>query len=515
MLPVLDRRNFLRLAGSQAALAALGVPAWAQARDAITIAFSTDVPTWDPDARVLAGAQSLYKCVFDGVLTQAPNLAVQPSLAKAWKYRDPASLELEIELRDNVLFHNGDKMTAEDFRYSFFERPHAPVPPGGQKLDTGFIWRRIKDIEIVNPTRVVVHFTEVMPSALAWFYFMACYVEPKNYFEKAGLDGFLKQPIGTGPYRLVEYQQGTRLVLEAHAKYWAGAPKLKRVTIEIVKDPSARVAAIDSRRVDLAVDLPIREVTRLGATPGLVGSVDPITDIMIIEVTRTGPFEQEPVRLAAHHAIDKAAISRALFAGKARAIAAPAAHGTPGYPKDFTFAYDPAKAQALLKQAGFSPANPAKIGFATTNGIFPNDYEMARAIVAMWKKVGIEANLEVIELVTYQERLRANKLPEAMMYQWGNTTGDPEMYGGYLFDPKSIFATWKSDDLGDKVHALLVETNQQKRYAGYRDLAVYAVNKGYSIPLFQGVKTAAYQSKLAFTKYDNGWILPQAYALKA
>ena len=515
MLPALNRRSFLRLAGAEAALAALGVPAWAQARDAITIAYSVDAPTWDPDARVLPGAQSLYKCVFDAALTQAPNLAMQPSLVKAWRYRDAAALELELDLRDDVLFHNGDKMTAADFRYSFFERPHAPVPPGGQKLDTTFIWRRIKDIEIASPSRAIVHFSEVMPSAITWMYFMADYVVPKDYLEKTGLEAFVKQPVGSGPYRLVEYQQGARLVLEANAKYWGGAPKLKRVTIEIVKDPSARVAAIESRRVDLAVDLPIREVQRLGTVPGLVGRIDSVSDIMIIEVTRTGPFEQEAVRLAAHHAINKEAISKALFGGKARPISVPAAHNTPGYPKDFAFPYDAAKAQALLKSAGFSPTNPAKIGVATTNGNFPNDFEMARAIVEMWRKVGIEANLEVVELATYQERLRANKLPEATLYQWGNTTGDPEMYTGYLLDPKSIFASWKSDDLGDRIHPLLVETDQDKRYAGYRDVNAYAVSKGYTIPLFQAIKTVAHPSRLAYTKYDNGWILPQSYALKA
>jgi peptide/nickel transport system substrate-binding protein len=419
-----------------------------------------------------------------------------------------------LELRDDVLFHNGDKMTAEDFRYSFFERPHAPVPAGGQKLDTSFIWRRLKDVEIVAPNKVVMQFSALMPSALAWMYFMASYVVPKGYLETNGLAEFLKKPIGTGPYRLVEYELGGRIVLEAFDKYWGGAPKLRRVTIEIVKDPSARVAAIDSRQVDLAVDLPIREIERLGKMPGLVGSVEPITDIMIIEVTRTGPFEQEAVRLAAHHAIDKQAIAKALFGGKARPIAVPAAHNTPGYPEGFTFAYDQGKAKALLQSAGFSPAKPAKIGLCTTSGIFPNDFEMARAIVEMWRKVGIEAELEVIELVTYQERMRANKLPEGMMYQWGNTTGDPEMYGGYLFDPKSIFATWKSDDMGERVGKLLVETDNDKRLAGYRDLHIYAVEKGYSIPLFQGVKTVAYQSGLAYKKYDNGWMLPQSYALK-
>lgn len=510
----LTRRYALGLAGASAALAGLGIPTHAQAADAITIAFPNDVPTWDPNARVLQGAQSFYKCVFDSPLTQAPDLSPLPSLVTAWRYRDAASLELEVELRGDATFHDGSKVTADDFRFTFGERPKAPVAAGGRKLDTGFIWRKVKTVEVLSPTKAVMHFSEVMPSAVTWLYFMASFVVPKAYIEKVGVDGFAAKPIGSGPYRLADYQQGARVVLEAYDRYWGGVPKLKRVTIEIVQDPSARVAAIDAKRVQLAVDLPIRETQRLGSTPGLVGRIDPIADILIIEVNHVGAFEHEEVRLAAHHAIDKRAISKAFYGNKALPIDVPAAHGTPGYPKEFHFAYDLAQAKALLAKAGFSPSNPAKITFLTTKGVFPNDFEVAQAIAAMWKKIGIVADIQVMELPKYQELLRAGKLPEATMYQWGNTTGDPEMYGGYLLDPKSIFSPYKSPDLGERVAPLLVETDPAKRAEGYRELHRYAVEKGYSIPLFQGIKTVAYDKALAYKPYGTGWILPQYYTLK-
>jgi peptide/nickel transport system substrate-binding protein len=112
----LKRRTFLSLAGAQAGIETLVPPSWAQGRTSINIAFPTDVPTWDPNARVLSSAQSLYKCVFDSPMTQAPNLSVEPSFVKKWQYRDASSLALELELRDDAVFHNGDPVTAEDFR---------------------------------------------------------------------------------------------------------------------------------------------------------------------------------------------------------------------------------------------------------------------------------------------------------------------------------------------------------------------------------------------------------------
>ena len=139
---------------------------------------------------------------------------------------------------------------------------------------------------------------------------------------------------------------------------------------------------------------------------------------------------------------------------------------------------------------------------------------MARAIVAMWKKVGIEAELETIELSAYQERLRGGKLPEATMYQWGNAAGDPEMYAGYLLDPKSIFSAFKSDDLGERVTPLLSEADQAKRLDGYRALNRYAVEQGYTIPLLQSVKTVVYAQDVGFVPYQSGYVLPQAYTLQ-
>ncbi|MCP8937946.1 ABC transporter substrate-binding protein [Alsobacter sp. SYSU M60028] len=515
----IDRRSLMKLGAGAGALAALGVSADALAQAAakgqLTMAFPADVPTWDPNARSLAAVQSLYKMVFDQPITQNPDITPKPALATKWGYVDDKGLALGLDLRSDVTFHDGSKMTAEDFKYSFFDRPRLPTPEGGRKLDTAFIWRRVKDIEIVSPTRVVMHFSEPMPSAVAWLYFLTSYVVPKAYLEKVGVAEFEKKPIGSGPYKLVEYQQGARIVLEANDAYWGGKPAIPRVTVELVRDPTARTAAIESKRVDVSVDVPIREAARLATVPGLTSMIEPISDITLLQITKNGGFADERVRLAAHHAINKEALSKAFFNGAAKPISVPAAHNTPGYPEDYSFAFSEDKAMALLKEVGHGPQNPIAIKFSSPNGAFPGDFDVARAIVQMWKKVGIAAELETIELSTYQERLRANTLPEATLFSWGNAAGDPEMYGGYLLDPKSIFSAMKSDDLGQKFQPLLVETDEKKRLEGYRAAHRFAAEKGYTIPLYQTVKTVVSQANVAIVKYDNGLVLPQTFSFKA
>ena len=478
--------------------------ALAQGRDTVTIAFPADVPTWDPNARTSPVGHAVYKCVFDQPLEQAPDLARQPGVITRWSWSSPTTLDLEF--RPDVVFHDGTPFTSADFRWTFHERPKGPV-----RLDTTGLWRRLQEIDTPSPTRATMRFTEPFPSAVSWLHFLASFIVPKAYMERVGLEAFIRQPIGSGPYKLVEYQQGSRIVLEAHDRYWGGTPAFRRVVFEIARDFSARSAAIEARRVDAAVELPVREATRLGQVAGLSSRIEGFTDIFLLQISNTGPFQDERVRLAAHHAIDKAALSRALFNGLAKPIAVPAAHGTPGYPDGFDFAHNPQRAGELLRAAGFSPQNPARIKFFTTNGSFVGDFDISRAIDQMWRRVGIQAELETIEVTRYQEALRANALPEATIYRWGNSTGDPEMYTGYLLNPSLPFAAWRSADMGERIGRLFVETDEAKRFEGYRDLNRYAIEKGYSIPLLQGVVAVAHQAGVPYRHYANGWILPATW----
>jgi peptide/nickel transport system substrate-binding protein len=184
--------------------------------------------------------------------------------------------------------------------------------------------------------------------------------------------------------------------------------------------------------------------------------------------------------------------------------------GTPAYLSDFQFAYDPKLAEQFLAKSNYGPSNPVKIGFAATNGQFPSDYDIARAIVQMWKKVGIEANLEVIEYAKYFELNRAQKLPEATLYSWDNATGDPEIFAGYLLNPKLPFSAWKGMEVGQKVLDLFNVADYDKRIAGYRELNRFAVESAATIPLLQSVLTMIHKKDLAYTKYANGWVLPQS-----
>ena len=393
-------------------------------------------------------------------------------------------------------------MTSEDFKYSFFDRVKA-----GQKIDVANIWGFVTGVDVPSPTHAVMHFKLPFATSAVWLAFLCSYVVPKAYMEKVSPDGFVKAPIGTGPYKLVDYQLNSRIVLERNEAYWGPKPKMKRVTFEIIKDPSARVAAIQSGQVDLALNVPVREAQRLMKDTNFKAELDPIQRVIIIQTRGDLGFADKNVRLAAHHAIDKAGLSKAFYGGAAVPLSVVAPPDTPGFVPGYTFAYDPELSKKLLAASGYSTSKPAKIKFATTNGQFPSDYDMARAIVQMWKRVGIDADIEVIEYSKYFELNRGDKLPEATLYSWDNATGDPEIYTGYLLNPHLPFSAFKQKEIGDEVAALFAIADYDKRIAAYKEMNKKAVEYGAIMPILQSVITVVTKKDLNFEHYKNGWIL--------
>lgn len=500
----INRRNLLQALAAGAAggkLLAGSSIAFAQSTDSVTIGWPSDVPSWDPNQRTVPDAQPIYKLVFNQPIGQNPKLELIPELLTKWELAADGR-SMTVELRDDVTFHDGAKMTMADFRYTFLERKLA-----GQKLDIVNTWRNIEEIEIASPTTGTIRFSAPSPTAPQWMAFMASFVVPKAYLEKVGPEGFRDKPIGSGPYKLVEYQMNSRAVFERNDAYWGEKPALKRITVDVIKDSSARVAAIQSGQVDLTTSVPVRELERLGKQEGLAAEANPFTRLILLQVRNDLAFADESVRLAAHHAIDKQALSKAFYNGSAVPLSVPATPGTPGFVEGFTFSYDPDKAIELLAKAGYSKDKPVKFKFATFNGHFPSDYDIARAITQMWKKVGIEADLEVIEYTKYFELNRGQKLPEATLYIWDNATGDPEIFAGYMLNPNMPFSSWKGEEPGKELAALFVEPDYDKRIAGYQKVNQMAVEIGATIPLLQSVQTLVRKKDLEYTKYGNGWLL--------
>jgi peptide/nickel transport system substrate-binding protein len=130
----------------------------------------------------------------------------------------------------------------------------------------------------------------------------------------------------------------------------------------------------------------------------------------------------------------------------------------------------------------------------------------------MWKKVGLDVNLDVIEYAKYFELNRGQKLPEATLYSFDNATGDPEIFGGYLLNPKLPFSPWKGMEIGQRAIDLFNVANYEERVIGYKALNKDAVEAGACMPILQSVQTLVRKKNLVYTNYGNGWVLASTMA---
>jgi len=482
-------------------------PAGAADLRSATIAFPIDIPDWDPMVNNTPTTSSIVKCVFDAAMELSPDLKLIPNVVTGYRWLDAVGTAIQLDLRDDVTFHNGDKLTAADLRFTLFERMRADPT-----VLSGAPWRSVKEIETPNPTRAILRFEKPMVLApLELAEFAAC-ILPKAYYEKVGQDGFRKRPVGSGPYRLMDYQRNSRIVLEAYERYWGGAAKIKRLTFQIVADPVARAAAIQSGQADITLNLPVREVDRLGALPGMAPYLNSTTSITFIQMVNKGVLQDRNVRLAAHHALDKLAISRALSGGHMTPVWLPAGPGMPGYVPGFKIPYDPNRSKALLAQSGYSAQKPVKINFYATNGVFPSDFDIARAIVQMWKRVGIEADLKILPSAQLYQYQSHNKFDGPVLKPWNPTTGNPAVYSGYMLDPERYYSVWRSDDVPPRLYPLLHELDDDKRLAGFHAFDQWQVSQGYSIPLFQGLATVVARKNLGFKPFRSGFLVPYTWS---
>ena len=480
------------------------------ASDTLTIAYNVNLPSFDPTvgpSAVNPTIQAIYRSVFDQFIGQKPNLAFEPGVLTGWGWNDDKS-KIWMDVRPGVTWHDGTPFTPEDIVWS--------LQRAGKK-ETGnpiqFVWAGIDNFK-VDGNRITADMKQFDPTIFKWMAFLTGYVLPKAYYEKVGADGFEKKPIGTGPYMVDSYQGNAFLRLKANPKYWGGKPAFDTVVFKFVTDATSRVAEIESGSSDLTLEIPYEEYDRLKAKKGLAGVATPISDIALIFINSDCKLDKN-VRLAANHAIDKQAIVQRLLRGYGVPIDTLEAPEYEAYDPTIKIGFDPDKAAKLMTEAGYSLQKPFKTTIQTTRGFKPKDYEMIQAIVGMWRKVGIEADIEVYEIAKHFELRTTHKLAPLAFYNWGNAIGDPSTSTGHAMFGPSPHSSWKSADVDAMIGPLWGEKDEAKRVAGYKAVDRYIAENGDVIPLLQYVQPIVYKDDLKVTPNVSGAMQPTLVSKKS
>lgn len=500
----LTRRTLLQSTAASVALAGASLPSFAAGIEELVIAYNVNLPSWDPTvgpSAVNPTIQGIYQSVFDLFIPQNPDLSFGSGILTGYGWNKDKT-KIWMDVREGVTWHNGDPLTPEDVAWSL-ER--AGNPETGNPIQ--FIWGKIGNYAI-DGNRVTADVLAYEPTIFKWMSFLTGYILPKNYYESVGADGFEAAPVGTGPYMVEKFERNAFVRLKANENYWGGAPEFKSVTIKFVTDAASRVAEVESGNAHVTLEMPYEEFDRLKEKSGIMGTAAPVSDIGMIFINDVNVMKDANVRMAMAHAIDKQLIIDRLLSGYGVAIDTLQTPDYSAYDASIKVAYDPEKAKELLAASGYGPDNPVKFTIQTTRGFKPKDYEIIQAIVGLWRRVGIEAEIEVYEIAKHYELRAADTLAPAAFYNWGNSIGDPTTSTGFAMFGPSPHSVWDGEDLMQKILPLWGEADEAKRIDGWKEVDRFIAANALVIPLLQYVQPILHSDEVKVVPHASGALLP-------
>ncbi|WP_027364489.1 ABC transporter substrate-binding protein [Desulfotruncus alcoholivorax] len=474
-----------------------------------------DSPTLDPAVATDGEAAKVTINIFDTLVEYKPeNTEVRPALAKEWSVSEDG-LVWTFKLRDDVKFHDGTPFNADAVVYNFnrwMKKDH-PLNQGECKywmyMFNGYDADSIvKSVEKTGDYEVKITLRE--PSApfiqnLAMFPFA---IASPTALEKYGAD-FFKHPVGTGPFKFAEWVPDDKIVLEKNNDYWGEKAKVDKVVFRSIPDNSARFMELQAGTIDMMDGINPDDVAAAKSNENFQIILRPSMNIGYLAMNmEKEPFDNLKVRQAISHAINKQAIIDAFFAGLAKPAKNPMPPSLWGYNDDITdYEYDPAKAKALLAEAGYPD------GFETTLWAMPvprpymqQPQKIAEAIQADLAAVGIKAKIVSYEWGQYLEKAEDGD-HDMVLLGWTGDNGDPDNFLYVLLDKdnavkgsSSNYAFYKNDQVHDLLIKAQREMDQDKRADLYKRAQEIIHNDAPMVPLDHST------DPIILMKYVKGYV---------
>ncbi|WP_159711320.1 ABC transporter substrate-binding protein [Geminicoccus flavidas] len=403
-------------------------PAGAQIpADVLVVGQIAEPASMDPAVSTATNDFRILVNLYEGLVRYKPGtLEVEPALAESWTIFEDGRV-YEFKLRQGVTFHDGTPFDAEAVRFNFERMLDENHPAAGTgPFPLAFFFSAVDKVEAVDPQTVRFTLKEAFAPFLSNLaYPTGLIVSPSAVTEK-GQD-YARNPVGTGPFRFVEWVGGQQVTIERNPDYWGEPARLQTVVFRPIADANTRAAEMLAGGIDVMVEVPPDALGQFsGGDFQIHEQAGPHLWFLILN-TREGPLKDKRVRQAVNYAIDKQAIADNILQGTAVPAKGPIAPA-------FEWAYDPAiegyphdpdKAKALLAEAG---AEGAKLTFyvAESGSGMLDPVAIGTAIQADLAKVGLEAEIQTYEWNTYLANVNAGLGDKADMAEMAWMTNDPD-----------------------------------------------------------------------------------------
>lgn len=442
----------------------------------------------------------IYMAMFDGLTELHEDGALRPALATAWEAKD--RLTWEFTLRDDVRFASGKPFSAETVERNFqiLTSPEAASWSMYREVD------KIASVEAISPTRLRVR-TKAPDLMLPARFAALLMVEP-DYWQQVGAVAFARKPVGTGPYA-VDTWSANGIALKANPQAWRPGPS-ERLDLRVVPEAAARLAALQTGAIDIALFMGPEDVPmiteaggRLAAYPQ--GGVIGLSYILV----KDSVFKDPRVRQAMTYAVDRDAIAAVIFAGATAPATQAASRLAFGYNPDLKpYPYDPAKARALLAEAGFPN------GFAFTADVTtpqPTDALVWQQVAADLAKVGVRMTINTMTFSRYiQGMYQGTWTGEAFGMNYGSLPAlDPLI--GFQYHSCLWLKPWNCDPLQTElIERGLAAFDAEERRALVGELLRRTYEQPIGLYLYErarfdglGPRIVKYRAPFGYTSYHD------------
>jgi peptide/nickel transport system substrate-binding protein len=479
---------------TEAAKPAAAAPAASTGGQTINFVWgSSEFPVrMNPQYTTAVPTTMMYDNFYDTLTRRDPDLKLLTGLATEWKLLNDTTWQFK--LRPNVKWHNGDPFTAADVKFTV-ERTKDPEA----KTIHATVFKVVKQIDIVDD--LTMNVITSSPDALlpGRFAHYGGYLMPAKYFAAVGPDEFEKKPIGTGPFKFVELVKDDHLTLEANPDYWGGPPNVSGLLMKPMPEAATRIAALQKGDVQFIDRVPDDQMAALEAGPNTQTFSVPFAGVSFIVLnTTSGPLTQKALRQAMSLGIDRQSLSNDLYLGRWQLVTGPIPNGEFGSKPGATPPpYDQKKARDLVAQAGYKGE---EIAFE----VLPGDKALAEAITAMWKDVGVDAKIQIIEPSVRSQKIANQGFTGAFTAAFVSTLSDPSGLLWRSLGPGGVLAPyWTNDEwikLGNEADSIL---DQEMRRANYERMADIMMEEIPWLVLFQPAQNFAALKSVQWRPHPN------------
>jgi peptide/nickel transport system substrate-binding protein len=410
---------------------------------------------------------NMLEHIYDRLLDRDPKtFKPRPMLAESWRIVNDTTWEFR--LRRGVKFHNGEPFTAESVKATI---DYALDPASKSHYASAAYWGPIKEVRVVDEHTVRFVTKQPWPNLVDHASLTNSLMMPAKALREQGPQKLAQQPIGTGPFRFVEWKRDERLVLERNPDYWQGPADVARVTFRFIPEFSARLAALLSGEIDIMKDVPphAAEAVERSGRARVRATVSSRINYLALVNLKPGPMQDVRVRRAMNHAVDVDELIAQVLRGRATRMCGPLAPANVDYAPAECYRHDPARAQALFREAGVDPAKLA-LTLDTPSGRYPLDKDVSLAIAAQLQRLGIKVNVVVNEWGTHLDKIKNRNTGDMFFLGWG-----PALHGQGTIQPlfrhDQTYASYGNNKLVDeKVARAVTILDPKGRAEAYAEL---------------------------------------------